>query len=71
MELRPLRHSKALKAVGYDAPTRALQLLFRTGKLYEYLDVPPEVYDGLTTSAHPWTEWQTHIKATYDYRLLE
>lgn len=55
MELTRLKRSKALESAGYDAATRTLRLRFRHGGLYDYLDVPPEVFEGLTTSAHPWT----------------
>lgn len=71
MDLTRLHHSKTLESAGYDAMTRTLRVRFRHGGLYDYLDVPPEVFEGLTTSAHPWTEWQTHIKASYDYRRIE
>lgn len=71
MELTRLHRSKALESAGYDASTRTLRLRFRHGGLYDYLDVPPEVFEGLTTSAHPWTEWRAHIKKTYAFRRLE
>jgi len=71
MDLHHLRHSKTLESAGYDPATRILRLRFRHGGLYDYFEVPAEVYEGLTTSAHPWTEWQQHIKATYDYQRLE
>ncbi len=65
MEREPMRHSKALQSAGYEADLRILELHFRNGGVYDYFDVPPEVYAGLTASAHPWTEWQEHIKAAY------
>ena len=71
MELHHLRHSKTLESAGYDPASHTLRVRFRHGGLYDYLDVPAEVYEGLTTSAHPWTEWQQHIKSTYDYTRLE
>jgi hypothetical protein len=71
MDLQPMRRSKALEGAGYDPGTRTLRLLFRHGGLYDYFDVPPEVFEGLTTSAHPWRDWQTHITETYDYDRLD
>ncbi|MDT0202473.1 KTSC domain-containing protein [Nocardioides sp. AE5] len=71
MELKPMRRSKTLQAAGYEPRTRTLRLQFRHGGLYDYLDVPEEVFDSLTTSAHPWTEWQAHIKSAYVYRRLD
>lgn len=67
MDLVPLRRSKALEAAGYDSAARVLRLRFRNGGLYDYFEVPPTVFEALLLSAHPWTEWQEHIKATYSY----
>ena len=71
MDLTPLPQSKAVRAVGYDAGSGTLEVRFRHGGLYDYLDVPPHIYPAMLDSAHPWTEWGEHIKSTYDYRRLE
>lgn len=65
-----MRRSRALDEVGYDAATRTLRVRFRHGGLYDYLDVPPEVFEGLVESAHPWTEWRERILER-DYRRVE
>lgn len=65
-----MRHSEALASAGYDPATRTLRVRFRRGGLYDYHDVPSEVFEALIDSAHPWTEWQEHIKASYDYDRL-
>ncbi len=39
--------SGALKSVGYDAGTRVLEVEFRTGRVYQYEDVPPETHAWL------------------------
>lgn len=65
-----MHRSRALKEAGYDAAARTLRVRFREGdRGYDYLDVPPEVFEGLLASEHPWTEWGERIKA-YDYRRL-
>jgi len=66
-----LRRSRALESAGYDPDARTLRVRFRHGGLYDYLGVPPEVFEGLRTSEHPWTEWSHHIKSTYPYRRLD
>jgi hypothetical protein len=67
--MTPMRKSKALAEAGYDATTRRLRVRFRHGGLYDYLDVPPAIFDGLLGSAHPWTEWGTRIKRHRHRRL--
>lgn len=66
-----MHRSKALSHAGYDPETQTLRLQFRHGGLYDYYDVPADVYTGLRTSAHPWTEWRGHITSTYRYDRLE
>lgn len=68
--MTPMRRSRALREVGYEASTRTLRVHFRHGGLYDYLDVPPEVLDGLLHSAHPWTEWREQV-LQHDYRRLD
>lgn len=67
MAMRPMRRSRALEEAGYDWATRTLRVRFRNGGLYDYLDVPPEVFEGLLLSAHPWTEWREEI-LEHEYR---
>ncbi len=62
--------SKALREVGYDAESRTLRVDFRNGGRYDYLDVDPEVFEGLTHSAHPWTQWRERV-LQHDYRRLD
>lgn len=61
MRMRPMRHSRALAEVGFDEETRTLRVRFRHGGVYDYLDVAPEVFEGLIAAAHPWTEWRERV----------
>lgn len=49
MRLDPVE-SSMLAAFGYDANIKALVVLFNSGKAYQYLEVPQEVYEGLTAA---------------------
>ena len=46
MELIPVE-SSMIEAVGYDADTRTLRVVFNGGKIYTYERVPPEEFEGL------------------------
>ena len=70
MEMTRLWTSKAVSEIGYDADSRTLRLIFRSGGGYDYLDVDPEVNQGLTHSAHPWTQWRERV-LQHDYRRLD
>lgn len=39
-----LVESSNLAAIGYDAGSKTLQVDFKTGKRYQYQNVPPEVF---------------------------
>jgi hypothetical protein len=39
--------SSMIHAVGYDAETRTLEVIFNSGGIYFYDEVPPEVYEKL------------------------
>lgn len=39
--------SSMISAVGYDAASEELEVVFNSGKTYRYTGVPQEVYDGL------------------------
>jgi hypothetical protein len=39
--------SSMIQAVGYDADTQILEVVFNSGRTYHYDGVPEEVYEGL------------------------
>ena len=39
--------SSMLYAAGYDSKTRTLEVVFNSGGIYQYYDVPPEEYKEL------------------------
>lgn len=44
---RLLVGSSAIASVGYDAPTRTLELEYTSGGVYRYLGVPPREHETL------------------------
>lgn len=66
-ERTPVR-SSALRSVGYDQEQRVLEIQFTNGAVYQYFDVPAEVYSGLMAAeSHGWY-FNRHIRnAGYRY----
>jgi hypothetical protein len=62
--------SRALASVGYDADARELELEFRTGRIYRYLDVPPSVHDWLLRASNKGVYIARHISGRYAERSL-
>ena len=64
--------SKNIKSVGYDSQSKTLQVEFLTGSIYEYYDVPNDVFDKFITAESKGTFFHKYIKnGGYKYRKLE
>jgi hypothetical protein len=70
MRLDPVE-SSMLAAVGYDAELKALVVLYNSGKAYQYLEVPPDVYDGLTSARSKGRYMLDHIIEYYPYAVFK
>jgi hypothetical protein len=62
--------SRALRSIGYDAATECLQVEFKNGGLYEYLGVPPQVYDWLQRTPNKGAYVSHMITPKYPCRTL-
>ena len=52
MDMTPVE-SSAVSAVGYDPESRTLRVAFRSGGVYDYLDVDPDLYARMLRP-HAW-----------------
>ena len=64
IERRPVE-SRALAAVGYSNRLRALEVEFRRGGTYRYLDVPRGVYDALLAAESKARFYNQHVRGKY------
>jgi hypothetical protein len=69
MELTTVE-SSMIHAVGYDAATRTLEVIFNSGGIYFYDDVPPEVYEGLMAAESKGSFMRSAILDVYPYSEL-
>ncbi len=60
--------SSMVHAVGYDPRTRRLEVVFTSGKVYCYEDVPPEVFQGLLEAESKGRYMREYIIDFYPYR---
>jgi hypothetical protein len=61
--LEPIQ-SDAIDAAGYDAEREVLLIRYRSGAVYAYFEVEPELYDELVRSQpHPWSVVGERVKA--------
>jgi len=59
--------SSMIHAVGYDAEERVLEIVFNTGRTYQYFDVPPEEYEGLLNADSKGRYFLANIRDVYAY----
>ena len=57
--------STALAAVGYSKKLRALEIEFRNGAIYRYVDVAPDVYDALISARSKARFYDANIRHKY------
>ncbi len=58
--------SSALSGAQYDPDTQTLTVTFKGGSTsYTYPNVPPDVYEQLTTADSPGRFWRESIKDRY------
>jgi len=67
---RQFVQSSDLAEVGYDANSMTLEVLFQSGGLYQYFDVPEAVYVELMTSSSLGRFFNANIKFSYRYSRL-
>ena len=62
--------SSMIHAVGYNSKTRELEVVFNSGNIYRYEDVPPEEYESLMNSKSKGQYMRANIIDVYsDYRV--
>lgn len=59
-----------IHAVGYDAETQTLEVIFNSGGIYFYDNVPPEVYEGLMAAESKGSYMKYAIINRYPYSEL-
>ncbi|HYH79977.1 MAG TPA: KTSC domain-containing protein [Longimicrobium sp.] len=57
--------SSSLNSVGYDAGKRLLEVEFRNGGVYRYLDVPPDEFEALKDADSVGRHLNREIKPFY------
>lgn len=63
--------SSVLDGVRYDAASGTLSLLFDTGEVYHYRNVPASVYQGLLAASSKGRYFREHIKDRFEFTKEE
>ena len=63
--------SSSLASVGYDTDNKILEIEFNHGGVYQYFDVPQDVYDELMSADSHGKYFVHNIKDEYEYDRIK
>ena len=56
-----------MKSVGYESKSKILEIEFQSGAVYQYLDVPKRVHEGLRRAASKGRYFNDEIQDEYAF----
>ena len=59
--------SREIAIIGYDDKTSKLEIAFRRGGVYRYLDVPEDIYKAFLSAESHGSYFQDKIKDKFDF----
>lgn len=63
--------SSNLMSVGYDPESQILEVAFHNNTVYQYLNVPHQIYSSLMSAGSHGSYLDSHVKkAGYPYRRI-
>ncbi len=63
-------NSTSLARASYDSQTRLLEIEFRTGAVYRYRGVPPEIHGGLLRAESKGRYFIQHIRGKFAFEKV-
>lgn len=62
--------STNVAAIGYDSGSQTLEIEFLNGSIYQYFDVPQQIYDELMGANSQGIYLSANIKGVYRYSKI-
>ncbi|RTY84798.1 KTSC domain-containing protein [Flavobacterium sp. ZB4P23] len=62
--------SSNLASIGYDAENEILEVQFKHGGVYQYFDVPENVYEELMNADSHGVYFSANIRNDYEYQKM-
>ncbi len=63
--------SSVVSAIKHDASSATLRIFFVSGMIYDYKEVPEEIYMEMKTSGSKGTYLNKHIKGQYEFEEID
>lgn len=68
--LRQSVMSSSLRSVGYEPLSKTLEIEFKNGDVYEYHEVPENIYNDLMEAQSHGKYFIQHIRNNYPYKKV-
>ncbi len=63
--------SEEITSAGYDPETMVMEIEFSNGTTYQYLEVPVEIFEALTSSVNPGKFFAQSIKNKFKFFQIQ
>lgn len=63
--------SSMIHAIGYDPDRQMLEVIFNSGKIYQYFEVPEALYDDLMQSDSKGSYFRSFVIDCFPYQQLQ
>lgn len=63
--------SSVVAAMKYDEASHTLRIIYVSGMVYDYRDVPPEVYESMRKSGSKGYFLNKYIKGRYNFEKVK
>lgn len=60
--------SAVIKSYSYDAANQTLEIVYHSGKVYHYLNVPEKVFKEMRSTMVKGIWFNRHIKGKYEFK---
>ena len=68
--IRQRVHSSDLESIGYEEATQTLEIEFHGSHIYQYSNVPINLYEGLIHASSHGTFFNDYIKGHFQYHRV-
>ncbi|MGO6683608.1 KTSC domain-containing protein [Rhizobium leguminosarum] len=62
--------SSTIASIGYDPNEQVIEVEFNDGAVYQYMNVPEIIFDGMMAAGSHGSYLNAHIKGQYSYQRL-
>ena len=60
-----------IESIGYDLPSKTLEVAYKTGAVFQYAGIPEMEYEKLINSPAMDLFMNTHVRGHYEYKMIQ